>query len=73
MAAVVELSNDRLLTRAVSQFIFLSLYSILQVFGFTTGLLDARLHLVGGDVVRHVGGLWERQLIVELKRRSRSR
>jgi len=68
----MELSNDLLLTRAVSQFILLSLYSILQVFSFTTGLLDARLHLVGGDVVRHVGGLWERQLIVELRRRSRS-
>jgi hypothetical protein len=62
-----------LLTRAVSQFILLALYSILQVLGFATGLLDARLHLIGGDVVRHVGGLWLRQLIVELRQRSHSR
>ncbi len=52
-----ELSNGRLLTSSIGQFILLALYSILEVFGFAAGLLDARLHLVGGDVVRHVGGL----------------
>ena len=54
---VVELSNDRELTSAIGQFILLALYSFLQDLGFTAGLLDARLHLVGGDVVRHAGGL----------------
>jgi hypothetical protein len=57
MAIAVELSNGRLLTSAIGQFVLLALYSILQVFSFTTGLLDARLHLVGGHVVRHVGEL----------------
>jgi hypothetical protein len=57
LAIALELSNGRVLTSAIGQFILLALYSILQVFGFTTGLLDTRLHLVGGDIVRHVGGL----------------
>jgi hypothetical protein len=48
-----------LLTRAISELILLALYSILQVLRFATSLLDARLHLVRGDFVRHrhVGGL----------------
>ena len=49
----IELLHERLLTGTVSQLILLALYSILQVLSFATGLLDARLHLVGGDVVRH--------------------
>ncbi len=55
MATVLELSENRVLTRPICQFILLALYPILQVLSFTAGLLDARLHLIGGDVVRHAG------------------
>jgi hypothetical protein len=52
------------LTRAIRQVVLLALYPILQVLRFTASLLDARLHGLGGDIVRHGdGGESERQLV----------
>ena len=41
------------LTRAIGQIILLALYPVLQVLGFATSLLDARLHRLWRHVVRH--------------------
>ena len=41
------------LTRAVSQIILLALDSILQALGFAARLLDALLHRLRSDLVRH--------------------
>jgi len=49
----IELLINRLLTRAICQIVLLALYSILQVLGFSSSLLDARLHRLRRYIVRH--------------------
>ena len=60
----MKLLSYGVLTCAVSQFILLALYSVLQVLSFAAGLLDTRLHLVRRYFVRHDGYLlWDGQLV----------
>ena len=60
----MRLLSYGVLTCAISQFVLLALYSVLQVLSFAASLLDARLHLVRRYLVRHGGYLlWEGQLV----------
>ena len=45
--------DECLLTRAVSEVILLALYPILQRLSFAPSLLDARLHRLRRDILRH--------------------